>query len=67
MPTAVTECPQLATSSKEVNMEYKKVADVRERNRRERLEEQVAKQAAQLEYVAMMADVEVPEVTDAED
>ena len=48
-------------------MEYKKVADVKERNRRERLEEQVAKQAAQLEYVAMMADVEVPEVTDAED
>ena len=42
-------------------MEYKKVADVRERNRRERLEEQVAKQAAQLEYVAMMADVEIPE------
>lgn len=42
-------------------MEYKKVADVKERNRRERLEEQVAKQAAQLEYVAMMADVEIPE------
>ena len=42
-------------------MEYKQVADVRERNRRERLEEQVAKQAAQLEYVAMMADVEIPE------
>ena len=42
-------------------MEYKKVADVRERNRRERLEEQVAKQAAQLEYIAMMADVEIPE------
>ena len=48
-------------------MEYKKVADVRERNRRERLEEQVSAQAAQLEYVCMMADVEVPEVTDAED
>ena len=42
-------------------MEYKKVADVKERNRRERLEEQVAKQAAQLEYIAMMADVEIPE------
>ena len=41
-------------------MEYKKVADVRERNRRERLEEQVAKQAAQLEYVCMMSDVEIP-------
>ena len=49
-------------------MEYKKVADVRERNRRERLEEQVAKQASQLEYVAMMADVEIlePEETNVE-
>ena len=42
-------------------MEYKKVADVRERNRRERLEEQVAKQTAQLEYVCMMSGVEIPE------
>lgn len=42
-------------------MEYKKVADVRERNRRERLEEQVSAQAAQLEYVCMMTDVKIPE------
>ena len=42
-------------------MEYKKVADVRERNRRERLEEQVEKQTAQLEYVCMMSGVKIPE------
>ena len=42
-------------------MEYKKVADVRERNRRERLEEQVEKQTAQIEYVYMMSGVEIPE------
>ena len=36
---------------------------IQERNRRQELEDQMARQTANLDYVAMMAEVDIPEET----